>query len=578
MNRKTSIAVAIFTIILMSFLSLYLLTGYPKKHNITIKKIIPSATKIYGNSAIEVNVTIENDGDFSETFDITLYSNNTVIETLHSIRLEPKTASNVTFTWDTSNFPNGKYYIKAEASILPEETNITDNTLIYGPIRILNKPVLFVNPTEVTVQVNESFNITVNVRNVFDLYGGEFRLDWNPKVLDLVKITEGNFLKSSGETLFQKYVNKTTGKSHIVFTLLGDVPGATGDGTLATFTFYGEMNGESSLYLYDTKLGDSDVHPIPHTVEGGHVKVCAVVTIYPATQKVGIDEEFTVSVRIENVLNMCGYEFKIRFNNALLKGINISVPKLFGEDTEIVKDEVDNALGRVWVAAISTSLTHISGNYTLCQIRFRAVAGGNASLSLYEVKLSNEKIEPIPIITFDGLVEIDPPEDSDTLHVQSSSVVIFVDPPEISAVVGQYFTVRINISNVVDLYGWEFKLSWNTSLIEAINVTEGEFLKNGGETFFYKNINNTAGYVHATCTLLGNVSGVNGNGTLAEIKFYVKSNGECLLDLYDTKLGDSQLQVIPHISEDGYFSTGTTGTHIYGGGPGKLRGPYILIV
>jgi len=569
MNKKTSIAIAVIIILAISFSSLlYLLTAYPKKHNIAIRKITPSTVKIYGNSTVEVNVTVENEGNFLETFNVTLCSNDTVIETLHSIKLEPKTTSDITFTWDTGNFPNGKYYIKAEASILPDETNTTDNILVYGPIIILSKPVLSVNPAEITVQVGESFNVTVNIEGVFDLYGGEFRLGWNPEVLDLVKIAEGDFLKNGGETLFQKYINETAGRSHIVFTLLGNVPGVTGNGILAIFTFYGKINGESNLQLYDTKLGDSDVNPIPHIVHDGHFKVCATVFIYPATQKVAIDEEFTISVKIENVVNMCGYEFRIKFNNTLLKGINASVPNLFGEDTQIIKNEVNNTLGRIWIAAISTSLIPLGGNYTLCQIYFHAAAKGNASLSLYEVKFSNEEAEPIPIMTSDGLIEVDPPENSGITNAQSDSVVIFVDPAEVSAEVGQYFTIRINISNVIDLYGWEFKLSWNSSLIEAVSVTEGDFLKSGGETFFYKNVNNTAGYLNATCTLLGDVSGVSGSGTLAEITFYIKSDGETILHLYDTNLGDSNVQPIPHITEDGYcvFRPANNGSLEVGGG------------
>ncbi|MCD6242237.1 hypothetical protein J7K06_00880 [Candidatus Bathyarchaeota archaeon] len=570
MNKKTPIAIAVIIILVISFLSLlYLLTAYPKKHNIAIRKITPSTVKIYGNSTVEVNVTVENEGDFLETFNVTLYSNDTIIETLHSIKLEPKTTSDITFTWDTSNFPTGNYYIKAEASILPDETNTTDNTLVYGPVMILSKPVVFVNPAEITVHVGESFNVTVNIEGIFDLYGGEFRLDWNSEVLDLVKIAEGDFLKSGGETLFQKYINETAGRSHIVFTLLGDVPGVTGNGILATFTFYGKTNGESDLQLYDTNLGDSDVNPIPHIVHDGHVKVCATVFIYPATQKVAIDEEFTISVKIENVVNMCGYEFRIKFNNILLKGINASVPNLFGEDTQIYKCEVNNTLGRIWIAVISTSLTPLSGNYTLCQIYFHAAAKGNASLSLYEVKFSNEEVKPIPIMTSDGLIEVDPPENSGITDAQSDSVVIFVDPAEVSAEVGQYFTIRINISNVIDLYGWEFKLSWNFSLIEAVSVTEGDFLKSGGETFFYKNVNNTAGYLHATCTLLGDVAGVSGNGTLAEITFYIKSDGETILHLYDTNLGDSNVQPIPHVTEDGYciFTKSSSSNSLSAGSP-----------
>ena len=138
-----------------------------------------------------------------------------------------------------------------------------------------------------------------------------------------------------------------------------------------------------------------------------------------------------------------------------------------------------------------------------------------------------------------------------------SPVVIFVDPPTATATVGQNFTVNVSISNVADLYGWRLKLKWNTTILDAVNVTEGGFLKSIDNTFFFPRINNTEGYIDVECTLLGNVTGVNGSGTLATIQFYVIQNGSCVLDLYDTMLLNSleQPQLIAHTVSDGQFST-----------------------
>jgi len=135
----------------------------------------------------------------------------------------------------------------------------------------------------------------------------------------------------------------------------------------------------------------------------------------------------------------------------------------------------------------------------------------------------------------------------------ASTATISVNPPTSTAAVGQTFMIDINVSDVVDLYGWEFKLGWNSTLLDAVNVTEGAFLKQGGDTFFASKINNTAGYMLVDCTLLGNVSGVSGNGILATIEFYVEERGECTLDLYDTTLINSTEQSITHTTVDGNF-------------------------
>jgi hypothetical protein len=138
----------------------------------------------------------------------------------------------------------------------------------------------------------------------------------------------------------------------------------------------------------------------------------------------------------------------------------------------------------------------------------------------------------------------------------SSGTIMYVDPSTTNAEVYQKFSINVSIFNVTDLYGWEFKLKWNSALLDALNITEGNFLKSGGDTFFVISINNTEGYLRAACTLIGSIPGVNGSGTLATIWFYVETSGECALDLFDTKLVSSDQQPIAHTTIDGYCYTG----------------------
>jgi len=137
----------------------------------------------------------------------------------------------------------------------------------------------------------------------------------------------------------------------------------------------------------------------------------------------------------------------------------------------------------------------------------------------------------------------------------STSALVYVDPEVSVGAVGQNFTINVKISNVTDLYGWEFKLGWNTTILDVVEVYEGPFLKNVADTFFTFKVNNTAGYMIADCTLLGMVPGASGDGTLATVTFYVKSKGDSVLDLFDTILIDSIEQMIPHSAIDGYYYT-----------------------
>jgi len=136
----------------------------------------------------------------------------------------------------------------------------------------------------------------------------------------------------------------------------------------------------------------------------------------------------------------------------------------------------------------------------------------------------------------------------------ASSTTVSVSPSTITASVGQNFTVNVTVSNVYDLYGWQFRLNWTAGLIEVVKVTEGPFLKLGS-TYFYWDINATAGRMVADCTLLGNVPGVSGSGTLATITFNVKGVGQSPLTLWDVVLLNSFEQSITCqvVSGYGYF-------------------------
>jgi len=133
----------------------------------------------------------------------------------------------------------------------------------------------------------------------------------------------------------------------------------------------------------------------------------------------------------------------------------------------------------------------------------------------------------------------------------SATTTVYVYPSSTTVTLSQTFFVDIRISAVSDLYGWEFKLKWDPNLLDVVDVTEGPFLKQGGSTFFTRTINNTIGYILVDCTLLGSVPGVSGNGTLASVKFYAEKEGSSVLDLYDTKLVNSQELPISHTANDG---------------------------
>lgn len=126
---------------------------------------------------------------------------------------------------------------------------------------------------------------------------------------------------------------------------------------------------------------------------------------------------------------------------------------------------------------------------------------------------------------------------------------IHLHPSGIQATTGATFTVDVNIANVRDMAGWQVSIYYRNDILESIEANEGPFLKTGGPTLWphpviANNYNATHGYILIGCVLLGDIPGVNGNGTVATITFRAKASGDSPLsiDLMDTYILDSQVQ------------------------------------
>ena len=96
-------------------------------NDIAIKNVIPSKTVVGSGYTMSINVTIENQGDYTETSNVKVYANATSIAS-KTITLESSKFITITFIWNTTGFERGNYIINAYATPVPGEAEIEDNT------------------------------------------------------------------------------------------------------------------------------------------------------------------------------------------------------------------------------------------------------------------------------------------------------------------------------------------------------------------------------------------------------------------------------------------------------------------
>jgi len=205
-----------------------------------------------------------------------------------------------------------------------------------------NRPPISVDPKTVKdVPVGGSFNVSVNVADMADLYSWEFYMNWSVPMLDVTSVVEGDFLKSQpGETQFDYEIHNDEG--YIYVSCARTVtPGVTGDGTLAQISFLVKSIGNSTIHLYDTLLLDSAQKQMLSTTIDGffdnlkiHDIAVTSVTAFPSMIEPGIEDHVHINVTVENK-----GDFTETFNVTIYYG-----EKEIDEETDISLDPGANII------------------------------------------------------------------------------------------------------------------------------------------------------------------------------------------------------------------------------------------
>ena len=161
----------------------------------------------------------------------------------------------------------------------------------------------------------------------------------------------------------------------------------------------------------------------------------------------------------------------------------------------------------------------------------------------------------------------------------TTNTMVYIDPSEVSGILPDdldpYFEVNIMISDVVDLWTVGFVVDYApfAKTIVAVEVSQGDFLEDGFQTWFIKNIDTFRGEVIVGYSRLPKSNqfpfppldpvGQDGSGLLATIKFKVVSAGESPIDLAEVGLHDRNGDEIGFQTRNGDFY-GPTATLIRG--------------
>ena len=162
----------------------------------------PLTEPINPGDTVRVNVTVVNEGDFTESsLTVTAYYDNTVIDTDYIYRTVNRTYAarvlynrndtiTLRFNWDTTDVPDGLYTIKADVTQVTDEYDTYDNVYVDGRVRWYGIPFGAFTYSPYPPIVDEP--VTFNASESFDDDGYivSMTFSWGDGTADTILTTE----------------------------------------------------------------------------------------------------------------------------------------------------------------------------------------------------------------------------------------------------------------------------------------------------------------------------------------------------------------------------------------------------
>ena len=247
------------------------------------------------------------------------------------------------------------------------------------------------------VKVGDTFTLRFSAKNIGDLAGWQADITFDPAVLKVNNVREGNFLKQGGgRTHFLKgTIDNTEGRITDVGSARISEGGVSGEGILLSVTFMAKANGESRLSVRKFQAGSSLGETIPSrppdiVITVGEPSISDVgdtkfFSLSTDTTPVRFGDTFTLRLSAEDVTDLAGWQTDIAFDLDLLEAVEVNEGdflKAEGVSTFFLQGTIDNTTGEITKLSSARFGSGVSGTGTLLLVTFTAKATGETRVTL----------------------------------------------------------------------------------------------------------------------------------------------------------------------------------------------------
>jgi len=109
-------------------------------HDVAVLTLVPSSRIVYTGEMLDINITVRNEGNFIESFNLIIYYNSSVAGTISVDSLTPNSTKATILHWDTEAVTEGNYTLSALAEPVEDEEDIKDNSVKDGVVEVRAAP------------------------------------------------------------------------------------------------------------------------------------------------------------------------------------------------------------------------------------------------------------------------------------------------------------------------------------------------------------------------------------------------------------------------------------------------------
>ncbi len=142
-------------------------------------------------------------------------------------------------------------------SLLPAVVVAIFVSLIFLPTILAAETVVYIRPSELTVENGKIFELEVIIRPGEAIAGYQLSVGFDPSVLEPLTVREGDLLRKYGANTYftQGTTDRDAGIIRDVICVMLENGGVSEEGVAAVLRFRGKQTGASAISLFDVLVG-----------------------------------------------------------------------------------------------------------------------------------------------------------------------------------------------------------------------------------------------------------------------------------------------------------------------------------